>query len=54
MQELFNLVSIRQMYNQELKLSMVEKFDTLISNTLDKLNEAPVIVHTNSAPNVFT
>ena len=37
MQEIFNLVSVRQMYAQEGKTELASKFDKLISIVLDQL-----------------
>lgn len=41
MQDLFNLINIRQMYSQEGKLSIVESLDKLISIILDQMVKAP-------------
>lgn len=41
MQELFNLINIRQMYKQEEKLSLVDKFDILIGLILDQMLTVP-------------
>lgn len=45
MQDLFNLINIRQMYSQEGKLSIVDKLDKLIGIILEQMTtiaEVPV------------